>query len=145
MDQVCPISYKQIDATTVRILSLFVFAGVAWMLWSASLLAAMLLVIDFMIRLYWSRNYSPLFLSARAVQHFLGLPQRYEDAAAKRLAAHFGLLFMLLFLVFIWQQQWLWLYGAASIFFLCSGLEILFGYCIGCKIYYLYCFMKRAL
>ncbi|MBN2894916.1 MAG: DUF4395 family protein [Campylobacterales bacterium] len=145
MDQVCPLSFKSIDATTVRIVSLFMFALTALMIWSESLVLALLLVLDFMIRLYVSRSYSPLFWFAGRLQYFLKLSPRYEDAAAKRLAAHFGLLFMLLFALLIAQQQWLWLYGVAALFFTCSALEVLFGYCIGCKIYHLYVLLKKAL
>lgn len=144
MDQVCPLSFKPIDATTVRIISLFVLLLSMAMIWNDSLLIAIALLLDFTIRLYIDPNYSPLFKLAVWTQRLFGFASRFEDAAAKRLAAHFALVFMLLFALLIAQQQWLWLYVVAALFFACSALEVLFGYCIGCKIYHLYVLFKRA-
>lgn len=133
----CPINFQRVDATTVRIISLFVISAVLVHMMLASKLILVLLAIDFMIRLYADRNYSLLYRMASVLQQSLRLEPRFEDAAAKRLASHFGLLFTLLLLSASILELPVAVYTIAGIFIGCASLEILFGFCVGCKVYYI--------
>lgn len=60
-----------------------------------------------------------------------------EDAGAKRLAAFFGVGFTFALLITSWLGTDLATAIIAGIFLFCAALELLFGYCIACKIYYI--------
>ncbi len=145
MARACPVNFQQVDATTVRIISLLVLISVVAALFAPSFWLFLLLATDFTIRLYGNVRHSPFYMMAAALQERMGWESSFEDAAAKRLAAHFGLLFMLLLALFSWMGLPVFLYATTGVFLLCSSLEVLFGYCLGCKIYYLYQHLLRLL
>ncbi len=132
----CPINYERIDANRFRIASLIIFMIVLWHLYSESWIIVMLLAVDLMVRLYVNKQYSPILQMARWFQHLLRIESRIEDAAPKRLAAYFALLFMLLLGISSYMHYNLFHLLIAGVFLICSALEIGFGYCLGCKIYY---------
>jgi hypothetical protein len=93
------------------------------------------LIIDFMIRLSGKKSFSPIFLFASGVQAVFKLPTRLEDAGAKRLAAFFGLSFMVGILVsdLLKCEIGVWIFALS--FMGCVVLDLLFDYCIACKVY----------
>lgn len=133
----CPINFQRVDATTVRIISLFVITAVLVHMMLASKLILVFLAIDFMIRLYADKNYSPIYRMASLLQQSINLEPKFEDAGAKRLAMYFGLLFTLLLLSASILELPVAVYTIAGIFIGCASLEILFGFCVGCKVYYI--------
>jgi len=133
----CPINFQRVDATTIRIISLLVITAVSLHMMLASKLILVLLAIDFMIRLYADKHYSIIYRMATVLQQSLRLEPRYEDAAAKRLATHFGLLFTLLLLSASILEIPVAIYTIAGIFIGCASLEVLFGFCVGCKVYFI--------
>ncbi|MEA3523181.1 MAG: DUF4395 domain-containing protein [Campylobacterota bacterium] len=132
----CPINFQRIDATTIRIVSFIVIIAIVLHVSISSSWILLFLVFDFMVRLYGDNNYSLTFRLATWVQKQLRLPSKYEDAAAKRLAGHFGLLFTLLLLSAYLLELPQFFYTVATIFVSCASLEVLFGFCVGCKVYY---------
>ncbi len=136
MSYSCPISFERVDAVTIRIATLLISMVVVSHIYFDSVWVIMLLVLDFMVRLYGNRRFSIVYLSAARLQKMLHLKSRYEDAAAKRLAAHFGLLFALLLLLTSSLNFAVAHTIIAIIFLSCAALEIAIGYCLGCKIYY---------
>jgi hypothetical protein len=133
----CPINFERVDATTIRIISLLVMSTVVLHIIVGSPLILLLLVIDFMIRLYADKNYSLTYRVASWIQNSLKLEPKYEDAGAKRLASHFGLLFTLLLLSASILELPVAFYTIAGIFLGCASLEVLFGFCVGCKVYFI--------
>lgn len=135
--QACPISYKQIDGTIARINAFFITLLVVIFLYTSLSVVAYILSIDFFIRLYVNKKFSPIFNLSRITKKILNLRTNLTEAAPKRLAAYFGLFFSM----FISVESTLGLYETAYITSLillfCSSLELFFNYCLGCKIYYI--------
>lgn len=135
MSQVCPLLFRQIDATTVKVTATMVMSFVIIYLVTSYIAILGFLILDFTIRLSGYKLYSPLFRSAELIQHLLRLPIKMEDAGAKRLAAFFGLFFMIGMVVShaIGWNSGIWIF--ALVFMSCVLLDLLFNYCIACKVY----------
>jgi hypothetical protein len=138
MAQVCPLLFRQIDGTIARLNTISVSAVLVLFLLTAEPLLMLFLAVDFMIRLYGRKPFSPVYQVSSALKKFFGLQTVMVDAGAKRLAGHFGLVFVAFTLVAYFLQLPLLMYAAAAVFLFCLMLELVFGYCIGCKIYFLY-------
>lgn len=133
----CPLTFQKVESHISRLSSFLVsFLIIAYLL-TSNVYILYFLLIDFLIRLYLKRSYSAIFLVAKAIKNILALQDSFCDGGAKRLAAYFGLLFVFLLLAIHYLDQWLLSLGIAFIFLLCSLLDVLFDFCIGCKIYYL--------
>jgi hypothetical protein len=137
MSQQCPLLFRQVDATVTRINTLFVAAGIIVFLVTHNLLILLFLMADFILRLYGYKHLSPINISSLFIQKKLSLPIKMEDAGAKRLAAFFGLGFTVALGVASLIGAEIAGIAIAGIFLFCAGLELLFGYCIACKIYHL--------
>lgn len=137
MAQACPLIFRQVDATVVRINTLFVFGAVSAFLITHAVAILVVLAVDFLLRLYGYKHISPVQNLSLLIQEKLTIPSKLEDAGAKRLAAFFGLGFTIaLAVVHLLAIQWA-VTTIATIYLACAGMELLFGYCVGCKIYYI--------
>ena len=134
----CPLAFRQIDGTIARINALSVFLLLLLSVVIPEPLILLFLGFDFMIRLYGNRRYSPIFQVSTLLKRVLGLKSEMVDAGAKRLAGHFGLFFVFAALVSSFAGLTVVMYAIVAVFLLCLLLELLFGYCIGCKIYFIY-------
>lgn len=137
MAQQCPLIFRQVDATVTRINTLFVILGIIAFLVTQSSIVLILLIADFILRLYGYKHLSPINISSLLIQKNFSLPVKMEDAGAKRLAAFFGLGFTIALLISLWIGADLAIAFISGIFLFCAALELLFGYCIACKIYYI--------
>lgn len=136
MAQVCPLLFRQVDATVTRINTFFVISGVLFYLFSGAEWILVMLIIDFLLRLYGYKKFSPTQRVSLLIQNKLNLSPKMEDAGAKRLAAYFGTAFMIaMTLCDISGMEWIG-YFIAMIYLACAGLDLFFGFCIACKIYY---------
>jgi hypothetical protein len=137
MSPACPLIYRQVDATVTRINAFSVSAMVILFLGTSQPLWLYLLGTDFLIRLYGPKSFSPIHRLSTAVKHLLGLPAKMTDAGAKRLAAHFAVLFIILLLIseYLGLRELELFFGI--VFVACAVAELIFDYCVGCKIYYL--------
>lgn len=138
MAQSCPLAFRQIDGTIARINALSVFILLLLSVYLPEPLILLVIGIDFMIRLYGNRRFSPVFQVSTLLKRVLGLKSEMVDAGAKRLAAHFGLFFVFAALVSDLAGLSAVMYAIVAVFLFCLLLELLFGYCIGCKIYFIY-------
>lgn len=137
MAQQCPLIFRQIDATVVRINTLFVISAISIFFIIHNSLILILLVIDFILRLYGYKYLSPIQNMSLFIQKKLSFPVKIEDAGAKRLAAFFGVGFTLALLIAYWLNADSAVMIIGGIFIFCASMELLFGYCVGCKIYYI--------
>lgn len=137
MAQQCPLIFRQVDATVVRINTLFVVIGIIGFMITYNPLIVSFLIVDFFLRLYGYKQYSLINRGSLLIQQKLSLNVKMEDAGAKRLAAFFGLIFSVLLL----GGSLVGAYAAVNIiggvFLFCASLELFFGYCIACKLYYI--------
>jgi len=138
MSQACPLAFRQIDGTIARLNALSVFVVLTLFILFPDPLLLLFLAIDFMIRLYGKKSFSPIQYLSIHLQNLFHLKREMTDAGAKRLAAHFGLAFVILTLSAYLSGLTLAMYLFAGIFLFCLTLELLFAYCIGCKIYFIY-------
>lgn len=137
MAQQCPLIFRQVDATVTRINTLFVILGIIAFLVTQNSIVLLLLIVDFTLRLYGYKHLSPINISSLFIQKKLSLPIKMEDAGAKRLAAFFGTGFTIALLISSWIGADVAIAFISGIFLFCAALELLFGYCIACKIYYI--------
>jgi len=137
MAQECPLIFRQVDATVVRINTLFVIGAVIGFLITQYVIILVLLTVDFLLRLFGYKQISPINNFSLLLQRQFSFSSKMEDAGAKRLAAFFGLGFTVALAVFhLIGLEWA-VDAIAAIYLFCAGLELLFGYCIACKIYYI--------
>lgn len=137
MAQECPLIFRHVDATVVRINTLFVISAVIGFLVTQYAAILVLLCIDFMLRLFGYKQLSLINNLSLIIQRQFSFPTKMEDAGAKRLAAFFGLGFTVALAVFHFIGVKLAVDAIAAIYLFCAALELFFGYCIACKIYYI--------
>lgn len=135
MSQVCPLLFRQIDSTISKISASVVMALVIVYLITMCKLILVFLILDFILRLSGKKSLSPVFLFANGAQAVFKLPVRLEDAGAKRLAAFFGLSFMVGILASDLLEWTFGIWIIAFAFMSCVVLDLLFNYCIACKVY----------
>jgi len=137
MSYTCPMTFENIDSKISRINSFYVSLLVVLYLLSSNIFLLYFLFIDFGMKLFVAKKISPLFLVSKFTKNTLKLESSMVDGGAKRLAAYFGLLFVFLLIVtHYFDTQFLSLV-IAGIFISCSLLDLIFNYCLGCKIYYI--------
>jgi hypothetical protein len=135
MSQACPLLFRQIDATVVKVSASLVMGSVILYLLTSEKWILVFLIIDFLIRLSGYKKLSPIFALSKGLQTLLKLPVRLEDAGAKRLAAFFGLFFMIGILIGDLEGWGGAVWVIAILFMSCVLLDLFFDYCIACKIY----------
>ncbi|MBU0721126.1 DUF4395 domain-containing protein [bacterium] len=137
MSYSCPMTFEKVDSNISRLNSLFVSILVITYLITSNIFLLYFLVFDFSIRLFVQKKASPLYLTSQLITVSLKFAEKLTDAGAKRLAAYFGLLFVLLLLLTHLLNLWYLSLGVAVIFLSCSLLDVIFNYCLGCKIYFI--------
>ena len=135
MSQTCPLLFRQIDSTISKISAAVVMIGVIIYLITMQKLIIIFMIFDFILRLSGYKRFSPVFQFANGVQKLFHLPVYLEDAGAKRLAAIFGLLFMIGIVVSDFMGCTIGIWIIASIFISCVLFDLVFDYCIACKVY----------
>jgi len=137
MAQQCPLLFRQVDATVTRINTLFVMIGIIGFLFSQNFIILALLIIDFMLRLYGYKHLSPIQNSSLYIQKRFNLSSKMEDAGAKRLAAFFGVGFIIAIAITSWLGFLFIVNVIAALYLICATLDLFFGFCIACKIYHI--------
>lgn len=138
MAQSCPLAYRQIDGTITRLNALSIFLLLSLFVYFTNPLILLFLGLDYMMRLYGNKRFSPVNQLSYVLKRLFGIKAEMVDAGAKRLAAHFGLFFVFFALGAELAGLTVVMYAAVAVFLLCLSLELLFAYCIGCKIYFIY-------
>ena len=145
MAQACPINFTTVDHAASRIGSFLATGIVALIFLTGSAVWLYALVIDLLVRLYGNKQFSPLFRTAQLLRRLLRLQERNVDGAAKRVAEHFGLLFVLLMIAAAFFGLTHTLQAVAALYVFCLLLDAAFGFCVGCKVYHLYRLIAGAL
>ncbi|KIM10739.1 MAG: hypothetical protein KU37_08340 [Sulfuricurvum sp. PC08-66] len=140
----CPLLFRQVDATVVRINALWVTLIALLFMVTQCVALPLFLVGDFIVRLYVDKKYSPLFWLSTKVKHVLHLTTKMEDAGAKRVAAQFGLTFSLLLVVGGLLQSLPMIFIVGSVLISCTLLELVWGFCVGCYVYYTFQKIKQT-
>ncbi len=138
MTRSCPISFKQIDGTIARINAIFITLLVILFMLTYNQFILYFLAIDFLFRLTDYKKFSLISTLSTKTKILLSLETKMTDAAAKKLAAIFGLVFVIVMIVLNSLGLYMALNIVGLILLSCSSLEVLFNYCLGCEIYHLY-------
>jgi len=137
MNYSCPISFKQIDSNVSRLTTFFVSLLVIYYLISGQVFVLYVLGFDFIIRLFIKKDSSPLHLIALGIKELLAIKDKYVDSGAKRLAAYFGLTFVIMLIIAHYADVYLATLTIAAVFLTCSLLDVFLNFCLGCKIYFI--------
>ncbi len=137
MSYACPMSFIRVDNNVSRVNALFVSSLVIGYLLSSNIFILFFLAMDFSIKLFIDKKYAPIFILSKFVKETLKLKVDYCDGGAKRLAAYFGLFFVLLLIATHFMNSLPLSLIIAAVFLSCALLDVFFSYCIGCKIYFI--------
>ncbi len=138
MASICPMTFRQIDGTVVRINALTLSIILLSYLYFGQIMIIYFLAIDISIRLFVNKKLSPINQLSRLIKVLIKAKTFNTDAGAKRLAAFFALGFSGCIIAlhsfgFYNEAKIL-----AGVFVLFSSLELVFNFCVGCKIYFIY-------
>lgn len=137
MNYSCPMSFKQIDSNVSRLTSSFVAIFVILYLIYGFSIILYFLAFDFIMRLFITKDSSLFYMSALFIKERLSIKDKFVDSGSKRLAAYFGLIFVLMLLVAHYLDIYVLTLVIAAIFLTCSLLDVFFDFCLGCKIYFI--------
>ena len=132
----CPLNFQPVDSHVSRVTSSFVVFLVLLYLYTNNVFVLLFLAIDFIIKLFFIGKTSPLTYLAKGVKKMVGFRDKLVDGGAKRLAGFFGLFFVMTLIVIHPLNLWVVAFVVAVVFMFCSLLDVVFNYCIGCKIYF---------
>jgi hypothetical protein len=135
MSQQCPLLFRKVDATVTRINTVFVISGVIAFLFTQCGAILLFLIADFILRLAGYKHVSPTQRASLWIQQKLSFPPKMEDAGAKRLAALFGVGFLISMGGASWMGWESALMAIAAIYLTCAVLDVAVGFCVACHIY----------
>jgi len=134
MIQSCPISQNRVDSNMIRIISVLVaFTSVLYIL-TSNLIFIYIIFIDFTLRVFRLNSYSPYLQMAYMYSNIFNLKPKICDEAPKRFALILGWLLSLFMVLSSFISINITIL-VAFIFFILASMEMIFEYCIGCKIY----------
>lgn len=135
MQQLCPISDKQVNELVSRINSFFTVIILLVHLQFHALGLLIFLVFDMLMRGFFDGRYSVLNSLSRQLINVVKKEGRMINAGPKIFAAQVGFFFSLGVLVSsLLGYEWL-SRVIAFVFLACALLESLFAYCVACKLY----------
>lgn len=137
MAQVCPLAFRLIDGTLARLSAFFVSLFVIIFLFTQEQFFLYFICIDFIMRLSGYKSFSLIHNLSIVTKKIFSLSSEMTDAGAKRLAAYFGVLFVSLMILESVLHLEILLFLTASIFLVCTSMEVVFKFCVGCKIYFI--------
>ena len=97
-----------------------------------------ILGIDLIIRLFINKRLSPIHQTSRLIKAAIRAKTHNTDAGAKRLAAYFAFGFSLSIIALHSFGLFNEAKALSAVFILFSSLEVVFNFCVGCKIYFIY-------
>ncbi len=137
MTKTCPISFNRVDANFVRIIAFQVITIALLLIYTQELIFALVLLVDFSIRILNLKKFSLLSYIAQFIINYFNIQTQPCDEAPKRFALYLGVVIITLFTILYFFQFNLLASILVSILLICALLEAIFDYCIGCKIYHL--------
>lgn len=135
MSPSCPITNETIDEHAARLCALLVLAPLGLALVTGSPWPALLLAVDFGLRGFGSRRWSPLARLARRLADGLRLARRPTNAGPKAFAAKLGTGFSVAVTLALLFDNTLFALAWAVPFAACALLEGSLGFCVGCRVF----------
>lgn len=136
MSPSCPISQRRIDTNLVRVISFQVFLFTVLFAITGYEFFIFFVLFDFIARVFRQETLSPFAQIAKRILEQWNVKPHYSDESPKRFALYLGLGVTLVIVLFTLMGYEKTAVGVALILMICSFLEVLFDFCIGCKLYY---------
>lgn len=135
MSYQCPIVFKKIDVVVAKITTVLVLLLIGVYFFTLQGVVLLFLAFDFFVRLYGNKKFSLLHHLSLKIQKIAKFQPKMEDEGGRKLASFFELIFIIgLNIAHLLQLEWLAVI-VASIFVGCALVDLIFGYCLACKIY----------
>lgn len=134
----CPISLISVDSNIARINAFLVGIIFTAFIFTSNIALVYFLILDFTTRIFFNKEYSLLHMISKKSKELLNLKTQKVDSAPKRLAAFFGLAFLLAIAIVHSMNLVVAFYILSIVLLACIFLEVAFSYCLGCEIYHLY-------
>ena len=134
----CPISLVLVDSNIARTNAFYVGLIFSIFLFTQSSVLVFFLILDFVTKIFLSKEYSLLFILSKNTKNILKFETIKVDAAPKKLASLFGLIFLVTIAALHVLNLTIVFYIFSGILLVCILLEVAFSYCLGCEIYHLY-------
>jgi len=131
----CPVEGNILDQNTTRLVASMVVLLAFTSLWLYPIWIFAFLMVDFGLRAFAIRKYSPLRWLAKRIQFQLQIPSKPIDAGPKTFAAKIGLLFSLTIFICLTAHLFIWANALILILTLCAFLESVFSICLACLVY----------
>ncbi|MBK9271548.1 MAG: DUF4395 domain-containing protein [Saprospiraceae bacterium] len=131
----CPIEGNSLDEYTTRLVATLVALISISAFWLNSIWTVSFLMVDFGVRAFLLRKYSPLRWVAKKIQACLQIPSKPIDAGPKTFAAKIGLGFSVIILACFVAKYTTTAQILLMILSLCAFLESVFSVCIACLVY----------
>jgi len=138
MAPTCPISFRQIDGTIVRINAFSASLILLAYLFTDQIAFVYILGLDLIIRLFINKKLSPINQIGKLIKMLIRAKTQNTDAGAKRLAAYFALGFSFSIIGLHSLGLGYEAKALSAMFILFASLEFVFNFCVGCKIYFIY-------
>ena len=136
MSPSCPISTRRVDSNMARIISFQVSLFTVILLFTQESFFALVILFDFLMRALRLSNFSPFEIAGKLLISGWGIAPKLCDESPKRFALYLGLVTSLFIVVFYFADFTIFATVIAIILLICALLEVLFDFCIGCKLYY---------
>jgi len=94
------------------------------------------LIIDFSIKLFLDKKYSPISQVALKIRILLKMEKKLIDGGAKKLANIFGMVFVCLLFITHFIGSYYLSYIVGAVFLFCALMDVFINYCVACKVYY---------
>jgi hypothetical protein len=130
----CPVSYTAVDKYLIKAYSLIVLLTLIYTLLTANYFPLYLITLDFVIRVFLGIKYSPLCNFLTFSLKISPLKPLLVNAGTKKIAAQVGLIFCILICVFhllnfsLPATVFIWMFVIAI------SIDLLFDYCLACKL-----------
>jgi hypothetical protein len=129
----CPVN--TVDEHAARIVAAIVVALALISLWPPAWFLIALLAVDFIIRAWIDRKYSPLRLVAKSITSALGWEPKPVYAPPKRFAAQIGSVLTILATVLHVAGLHIAAVVVTALLIVAASLEAGLGFCLACWIY----------
>jgi len=136
MSPSCPISQKRVDTNLVRVVSFQVLIFALLFAVTQVTLFMVIVLADMIARVFRKDAYSVFTKVAAYILKQWNVEPLYTDESPKRFALYLGLTIAFLVLLLSLGGFVKTAAAVALILVICAFLEVLFDFCIGCKLYY---------
>ena len=142
MTQTCPISFNRVDANFIRIIAAQVISIALLLIFTQELIFALILFFDFSVRILNLKQLSILAYVAQFIIKNFKIEVQLCDEAPKRFALYMGIIIIALFTLLYFFQLNIMASILVATLLICAFLEATFDYCVGCKVYHLFQYIR---